>query len=317
MDTAGNRSVPFFFQRATRLVRNTLAVLCLTSLPLSPQYLSDQQLGLTGLKAGSQPAPGLYVTLPLYYRASSISFFDAQGTQVAKNATADLNVFVLPAIQFVTPLKVLGATYGAGFLEWISNGAIDQATLNLHRSTGFGFADMYVSPLILGWHIQHADITAGYSFFAPVGPAGFHQWVNEIDFGTTVYPDSGKNWNLSTMMAYDFNRKKNNKDVEVGDVLTLSGGLGRSFKGGLVNAGAAYAAQWKVTHDSGSDIPGFLQVTNGRVFGVGPEVDAPVFTKGKYLGLVSFRYLWNVGPKTALGAQLLTVSFTFARLGKV
>jgi hypothetical protein len=40
----------------------------------------------------------------------------------------------------------------------------------------------------------------------------------------------------------------------------------------------------------------------------------PVFAKGANVGLVSFRYEWLVGPKTALGGQVLTVSFTFARL---
>jgi hypothetical protein len=234
---------------------------------------------------------------------------------VAKNLTADVNVFALPAVQLVTPFKILGATYGAGFMQWISNGVVNQATLDIRRSTAYGFGDMYVQPLILGWHIPHADITAGYSFFAPVGSAGFHQWVNEIDFGATLYPDSGRKWNLSTMMYYDFNQKKNNEDVRVGDVLTLSGGVGRSFLKGAANAGVAYAAQWKITHDRGSDIPPFVQVTNGRVFAVGPEVSMPVFAKGKNVGLVGFRYLWTAGPKTALGGQILAVSFTFARLG--
>jgi hypothetical protein len=139
-------------------------------------------------------------------------------------------------------------------------------------------------------------------------------WVNEIDVGTTLYPDAAKKYNLSTMMLYDFNRQKNNANITVGNILTLSGGTGRSFLKGAANAGAAYVAQWKTTHDSGSDIPPFLPITNGRVFGVGPELDMPVFAKGPNVGLVSFRYLWLVGPKTALGGQTLTASFTFARL---
>ena len=69
-----------------------------------------------------------------------------------------------------------------------------------------------------------------------------------------------------------------------------------------------------MTHDSGSDIPPLLPLTNGRVFGVGPQIDMPVFAKGLNVGLVSFRYMWLVGAKTALGAQVLTVSFTFARI---
>jgi hypothetical protein len=110
--------------------------------------------------------------------------------------------------------------------------------------------------------------------------------------------------------------EKNNVDIKVGNILTLSGGLGRSFLKGAANAGVAYGAQWKVTHDSGTDIPAFVPITNGRVFGVGPEIDFPVFAKGQNLGLVSFRYLWPIGPNAALGGRTLSVSFTFARLKK-
>ena len=139
-------------------------------------------------------------------------------------------------------------------------------------------------------------------------------WVNELDFGGTLYPDAAKKWNVSTMMYYDFNRTKNDQDIKVGDILTLAGGIGRSFLKGAATVGVAYGAQWKMTHDRGADIPPLLPITNGRVFGVGPEVNVPVFAKGLNVGLVSFRYEWFVGPKTAFGGQLLTASFTYARL---
>ena len=116
------------------------------------------------------------------------------------------------------------------------------------------------------------------------------------------------------MMYYDFSRRKTTDGVTVGNFLTLSGGAGRTFMKGAANAGVAYGAQWKMTHDSGSDIPTILSINNGRVFGVGPEIDFPVFIQTKNLRLFSFRYLWMVGPKTALGGQVLTASFTFARL---
>jgi hypothetical protein len=125
---------------------------------------------------------------------------------------------------------------------------------------------------------------------------------------------AGKKVNLSTMMYYDFNRTKNTGDIKVGNILTLAGGVGRSFLKGAGNLGVAYGAQWKTTHDSGSDIPQVLPITNGRAFGVGPEFDMPVFAKGLNVGILSFRYLWLVGAKTALGGQTLSVSFTFARI---
>jgi hypothetical protein len=295
-----------------------LAILVFTALsaPIEAQYIGDQFVGLAGLKAGSQPGPGLYITLPLYFLDDHISIYDAQGNQILKHATGNIDLFVLPAVTVVTPFKILGATYSAAYTEWIMNGVVNVAALNFQRRTGYGFGDIYVTPALLGWQTPHADITAGYSFFAPTGAgsAGQHMWVNEIDFGTTLYADAEKKWNVSTMMYYDFNLTKNNTDVKVGDILTLAGGLARSFLKGAANAGVAYGAQWKITHDSGSGIPASLPITNGRVFGVGPEIDMPVFAKGPNVGLVSFRYEWLLGPKTALGGQVLTASFTFARL---
>jgi hypothetical protein len=282
---------------------------------LNAQYLGDQQMGIAGLKAGSQPDPGFYVTIPLYYRYSDISFYNAQGNKLAEDLTAGINLFVLPAAAITTPFKIFGAHYGASYTEWISNGVVSVDAADFHRSTSYGFGDLYVQPLILGWHLPMADVTTGYSFFAPTGAgsSGFHMWVNEINFGSTLY-SPGKKWNVSTMSYWDFNNRKNNTDIKVGNILTLAGGIGRSFLKGVANAGVAYGTQWKLTHDSGSDIPPVLPITNGRAFAVGPQIDLPVFAKLPNLGLLSFRYMWVVGPKTALGGQLLIASFTFARL---
>jgi hypothetical protein len=298
-----------------KLVLSAVSILALAGPELKAQYLSDQQLGIAGLQAGSQPPPGFYFVLPLYYRDSGISIYDAQGNRLVKDVTANINLFVLPAIQVVTTFKILGANYGAAVTEWVSNGNLTAAA-NFKRSTNYGFGDMYVQPLILGWHMKQADITAGYSFFAPTGTgsAGQHMWVNEGDFGGTLFLDPAKEWNLSTMMYYDFNRKKSTSDITVGNTLTLAGGAAKSFRKGLVNIGAAYGAQWKTTRDSGSDIPAFLPITDGRVFGVGPQADVRVFMKGLNLGMLSFRYLWLVGARTALGGQVLTASFTFAKI---
>jgi hypothetical protein len=286
------------------------------SVPLKAQYIGDQLPGLVGLKAGSQPGPGFYFTLPLYYRDSSISIHGAQGDVLLKNVGADINVIAMPSVTVVTPFKILGATYGASYTQWIIDGLVNVAAIDFQKSSGYGFGDLYVTPLSLGWHLSSGDITAGYSFFAPTGggSSGQHMWVNELNLGGTLNVGEGKKWNVSTMSYWDFNNKKNNANIKVGNILTLAGGIGRSFLKGAGNAGVAYGAQWKLTHDSGTDIPPRLPITNGRFFAVGPEFGMPVFAKGVNVGLVSFRYLWVVGPKTALGGQLLAISFTFAHL---
>jgi hypothetical protein len=96
--------------------------------------------------------------------------------------------------------------------------------------------------------------------------------------------------------------------------VTLQGGAGRSFLKGAANVGVVYGAQWKVTHDSGTGIPPDFPITNGRVFGVGPGIQMPVFKKGRNVGLVGFQYQWRVGAKTAFAGRTLNASFTFGRL---
>jgi hypothetical protein len=299
-----------------KIAGSALFAISLSTFPLEAQYFGDQQIGLVGLKAGTQPAPGYYITLPLYFLDRDISIYGPQGNQILRGVTADINVIVLPGLEVITPYKIFGATYGAAYTQWISNGRVDVAAANFQRSTGYHFGDIYAQPLMLGWHTAHADVTTGYAFFAPSGhgAAGLHMWVHEIYLGTTLYPDAAKKWNFATMMNYDLNQRKTNADITVGNFLTLSGGAGRTFMKGLANAGVSYGAQWKMTHDTGSDIPPVLIINNGRVFSVGPEIDLPLFVKGQNLGFLSFRYQWMVGPKTALGGQTLTASFTFAHL---
>lgn len=296
----------------------TLSFFALSSLQLKAQYQTDQQIGFTGLKAGSQPEPGLYITLPMFWQLSDLSLYGAQNNKLLKDMSGAVNFFVLPDITVVTPYKILGATYGASFTQWLVNGVVNLSTPigDFHKSLGYGYGDIYVQPAILGWHKPHADITAAYAFWAPTGAGdhGFHMWMNEVDFGATLYADAAKKWNVSTMVYYDIPSEKNNADIKVGQLLTLAGGAGRSFLKGAANAGVVYGAQWKLTHDSGSGIPPLLPITNGRVFGVGPAIQMPVFAKGHNVGLLGFQYEWLLDPKTALGGRTLTATFTFARL---
>jgi hypothetical protein len=300
-----------------KIIVLTTSFLAISSVQLNAQYLGDQFLSFFGLKAGTQPAPGVYVVVPGFYQFRDISINDPQGNRLLSNTNFNVNAWVLPAVEVVTPFKIFGATYGATYTQYILNGQLNVASFNFSRVASYGFGDIYVQPAVLGWHKQHADFTAAYGFWAPTGSGhyGTHMWVNEAAFGTTLYPDHAKKWNVSTMLFYDFNRPKRNTDVQVGQILTLDGGLGRSFlKQNAANIGVAYSGQWKMTHDSGPDIPAILPISNGRALSVGPEIELPIFAKGPYVGLFDFRYQWVVDAKTALGGQVLITSFTFAKL---
>ena len=74
-------------------------------------------------------------------------------------------------------------------------------------------------------------------------------WTYEPFVGATVYFDEKKTFSLATTAYWEFHGKKEDSDVKVGQILTLEGGLGKSFLGGGLIIGAAYYAQWKLTED--------------------------------------------------------------------
>ena len=101
---------------------------------------------------------------------------------------------------------------------------------------------------------------------------------NEFSVGSTLFLDDEKRWSLSGNFALEFHTDKRGTDINVGDMATVQGGLGKTYYHKvdgpipmIMNLGVDYYAQFKVTGDSGSDIPPALLGFKDRVFGLGPE----------------------------------------------
>ena len=220
----------------------------------SGQLNGENIKGDAGLKSGSQPPPGTYLTnLSYFYSSDEIKL---PGGRTIESTDGGLNVYAnLSVISRVTKKKFLGANYGVQFAVPLLNTQLELPRLN----KGGGASDLYVMPLWLGWNKKRAEYVASYAFFAPTGRftpggdnSGLGMWSHEISGGTTVYLDKKKSWHVSALASYELHQKKQDEDVRVGDLLTIEGGVGKTaLKGGL-NVGAAYYAQWKVTADSAS-----------------------------------------------------------------
>jgi hypothetical protein len=139
-------------------------------------------------------------------------------------------------------------------------------------------------------------------------------WGHEIILGTSVYLDAAKNWHAAATGFYDIYQNKRDIDLRVGDIMSIEGGVGRSFLKGAGSLGLAYFGQWKVTNDSGSDFPSDLPKSKYRVYGLGPDFTMPVFAKGTVVGLVSARFLWEFGAKSTFEGHTFVLSFTLAKL---
>jgi hypothetical protein len=167
--------------------------------------------GQFGLNAGVIPEPGItYANLALNYSSSRLN--DSSGNRLTQNVTGTYSFWVDENIfYFVPKQKFLGGYFMPYVALNYASGELVANITGTNLSTGgggSGFADMYVQPLNLGWHLKRADVVAGYGFSAPTGRytagasdnVGSGYWGNNITSGTTFYitKDKGTSANLAT-----------------------------------------------------------------------------------------------------------------------
>jgi hypothetical protein len=312
-----------------------LGLVTFVSLPAYAQLNGENLLGDNGVKSGSQPAPGFYLSA-LYYFYNTDTIKNADGNRITLDPTQagsqKLHV-IAPLLIYVSRTKVLGANYGMMAVMPFANGGLEAPGFGFDAEISTGAADIYLVPLQLGWHTPRADIVTAFALFAPTGRytaggddnLGKGMWSYELSAGTTVYFDEKKTLTLATTGYWETHTKKKDTGnvrvgnitltgVKVGQLLTLEGGLGKSFLEGAASVGFAYYAQWKITHDDFGipvNLPGDPSIARHRVWGFGPDVTIPVAAKSKLISLVNVRYFWEAGAQLKTQGNALVVTATF------
>ena len=185
-------------------------------------------------------------------------------------------------------------------------------------SSNFGLGDLYLQPINLGWHLKQVDFMAGYGLYFPTGRytagaddnTGLGMWTHEFSAGTTLFFDPERKWHLSALGFFEIHTEKQDTEIQVGNIFTVEGGLGRSWYEGALSAGVAYYAQWKLTEDTvggldASDprLPSTLTLNRSRLFGVGPEITLPIVSKGNLIALITARYQWEFDARSTLEGE--------------
>jgi hypothetical protein len=247
--------------------------------------------GQFGLNAGVIPDPGItYANMPLNYSASRLN--DSNGNRVFQNVTGTYSFWVDENIFFYVPKqKFLGGyfmpyvalNYASG--ELVAD--LSLATTNLSAGAGgSGFADMYVQPLNLGWHLKRADVVVGYAFTAPTGRytagasnnVGSGYWGNNITNGTTFYITKNKattanlatDWEVhgqrqtASTPSGQFSEKMPGQaftdEWGVGQVLPLKKDFSRLLQLGLVGYD-----QWQVSSNGGTVIVAGIPINASNI----------------------------------------------------
>lgn len=279
------------------------------------QALAPILRGDHGLKSGSIPPPGWYVTnITMIYDTHKIK--DQNGD--TRNGLSLFQVVNGTAVTYVSKKKVLGGNYSASVVAPIANVAIE--TPFASSTTGIGYSDTYFQPLQLGWATKRADFQAGYGVYAPTGRftsgasnnTGLGMWSHELSAGTTVYLDKKKEWHAATTGYFNMQSKIKGTNRKVGNLLSFEGGFGRSFNHYLSNIGAVYFAQLKVSNDRNVILPpGFFN--KDRYYGVGGEINTVIPLSKKTMTSFGGRFLAETNNRTATQGNLFYMWFTIIR----
>ncbi len=313
--------------RLPRIVGVAAGLVLALGAPARAQLAGSHTLGDYGVQAGSQPGPGFY-NVVFCYRYSTDTIKDADGNTVPPLGSPPSTVAAAVAdyFYFVSRSTIAGAHYGALVaLPWV-NGTLEAPAFTLSEDTGTRFGDIMVRPFELGWHASRTDVTTGIDLYLPTGryEAGGYDNVGKgmVTFepyvGTTFFLDEKRSTSVATTAFWEINGKKKGTDAKVGQILSLEGGIGKSFMGGGMSFGLAYYVEWKITKDQLAQLvlPGGEPVDvnlpdKHKVWALGPDVTLPIASKSKLFALVNIRYLWETAARVKTQGNTLVLMATF------
>jgi hypothetical protein len=239
--------------------------------PLLAQQKGQYVPGQYGLNAGAIPDPGItYANITINYSAGQLN--NSNGNAVP-GITGTYSFWVNENLFYYVPKhKFLGGYFFPYVVLAAANGSLvaDLVGTNLSANGGGeGFADMYVQPVNLGWHLKHADVAAGYGFTAPTGRftpgasnnVGSGYWGNDFTTNTTVYLTKNKATTASLATIWEIHGQKDGTNITPGQAFTDEWGFGQILPlkkdfSRLLQLGVIGYDQWQVT-DNGGTTHGF------------------------------------------------------------
>lgn len=242
--------------------------------------------GVEGIQAASVPPPGLYY---LGYLVNyDIGSFRAPGSSSNLPGHNTGTVTALAnRVVWISNTKLLGADYGMEAIVPVMRTSltINAAGISDSRS---GVGDVYVGPLVLGWHGQQWDAVAAAGIWLdnastshPASPGkGFKSTM--LTGGATYYFDAAKTVTGSALMRFERNGR-NDAGFRPGNQVTMEWGLGKNF--GTVQAGLVGYSQWQVSDDSGAG----ASTHRSSRHAVGAEVVYPIPSAGVFLKAAAYK----------------------------
>ncbi|KAF1049552.1 SphA family protein [Xylophilus sp.] len=211
--------------------------------------------GVEGVQAASVPPPGLYYVG--YVVNYGIDSFRAPGSRDKLPGNNSGTVSVLAnRFVWISQTKLLGADYGAEAIVPLQRTSLTVQAANVADSRS-GVADIYLGPLVLGWHGPQWDAVAGAGVWLDNGSTndsaspgkGYKSLM--LTGGGTWHFDAAKTLSLSALLRWE-RHGRNDAGVRPGSQASLEWGLGKAIGGMPLVAGLVGYSQWQTSSDSGA-----------------------------------------------------------------
>lgn len=266
--------------------------------------------GVEGIQAASVPPPGMYylgylVNYNIEQLKSPGSSNDIPGNNTGTVAA------LANRLVWISNQKFLGADFGMEAIVPVLSTSLTFNTPGISNSES-GIGDVYLGPLVLGWHGANWDAVAAAGFWldngstsAPASPGkGFKSTM--LTGGVTYYFDADKKISGSALMRFEANSEKSG-GFKPGNQVTLEWGFARMLQS--VQVGVVGYDQMQLSNDSG---PGASSNHSSR-HAIGAEVVLPIMSAGVFLKAAAYKeYRSDAGTGPESMGNLLRFTFVKA-----
>lgn len=246
------------------------AIVCTASTAFALGY--GYTPGTEGAMAASVPPPGLhYKQYNIFVDTDELVNADGDDAVIpGPDAKVDFSAKVFAQAHrwiYISKKKIWGADYGMSLIVPIVAKDVQIKVPDLSIDSddaNIGLGDIFIEPLVLGWHQPRWDMAFGFGVQLPTGewddsgePAnadpGNGYGNGLLTFGATYYLDQAKTWTVSalsrTVLYYG---EQDDTDYQPGDEFIIDWGIARQFpvsKQLLVRPAIVGYTYWQISDD--------------------------------------------------------------------
>jgi hypothetical protein len=266
--------------------------------------------GVEGIMAASVPPPGTYYLGYLVNYSIDELRLPGSSNTVPLSNTGTVSALANRLV-YISSTKVLGADYGVETIVPVLRKSLNFNAPGISES-GSGVGDIYLGPLVLGWHGSNWDGVAAAGFWLdnansdkPSSPGNGYK-STMLTGGGTYYFDDAKTWTGSALVRFEMNSRQSN-NVKPGNQVSMEWGFGKSL--GAVQVGVVGYDQWQTSNDSGPGATG----DHAARHAIGVEVVYPLMKEAGVMLKAAYYDEYSAKGGSSPQAKGSTLRFTFVK----